>query len=478
MTKALSFFGRGRRDLDMTKGSIAGNLLQFALPLLAGNLFQQLYNLTDTWVIGQTGVDGAYAAVGTMGPVINILIGFFMGLSSGAGVVISQYFGAGNREQVKKTVHTAAAMTLIMAALFTVLGILMAPILLNFMLHNQDGVSTIYPHAKTYLVIYFSGVTGLMIYNMGSGILRAIGDSQRPFYFLIVSALTNIVLDLLFVFGFDMGVAGVALATVIAQAASAVLVVITLLRTDTCVKLFPFAVRIHRGVLRQIIRVGIPAALQMALTSFANVFVQSYIAGVNVTPPEGFTYADAQAHCMGGWTTYSKIDMFIFMPVQSLALAVTTFVGQNLGGGSIPRAKKGAMVAFGMALASAATLIAAVMIFAHPVSSLINDDPYILEYAVTFLRYISPFYLLCCVNQIFSAAMRGAGNSRAPMIIMLSTFVGVRQIYMFLMSTFISNDPIPVAMGYPVGWLACAATTAVYYFFIFRYEKSRLVTDK
>ena len=461
----------------MTHGSIAGNLLQFALPLLAGNLFQQLYNLVDTWVIGQTGVDGAYAAVGTMGPVINILIGFFLGLASGAGVVISQYFGAGDHDKVRKTVHTALTLTLIMAVIFTVLGILMTPYLLNFMLHNGDGASTIYPHAKTYLTIYFSGVTGLMIYNMGAGILRAIGDSQRPFYFLVVSALTNIVLDLVFVFGLDMGVAGVALATIIAQTVSAVLVVITLMRTAACVRLSPRALRIHGSVLRQIIRVGIPAALQMALTSFANVFVQSYIAGVNVTVPDGFTYAEAQAHCMGGWTTYSKLDMLLFLPVQSLALAVTTFVGQNLGGGKMDRAKKGTRIAFVMALISAAALILVMELFTRPIASLINSDPYILEYAVTFLRYLSPFYLLCCVNQIFSGALRGAGNSRAPMIIMLSTFVGVRQIYMYIMSNFVSNTPIPVAMGYPVGWLACAVTTLVYYFFVFKYEKSRLVTD-
>ena len=224
--------------------------------------------------------------------------------------------------------------------------------------------------------------------------------------------------------------------------------------------------------------VGIRAALQMALTSFANVFVQYYLAGVNVVAPDGFSLEAAQAHCMGGWTTYSKVDMFIFLPVQSLALAVTTFVGQNLGAGSIDRARKGTRMAFGMSLAAAALLIAVVMIFAEPVARLLNDDPYVQEYAVTFLLWISPFYLLCCVNQIFSAALRGAGNSRAPMIIMLSTFVGVRQLYMYLMSTFVSNDPIPVAMGYPVGWLACAITTLVYYFLVFRYEKSRLVTDK
>ena len=478
LTRVLSVFKSRRNDLDMTEGNIAGKILQFALPLMAGSLFQQLYNLVDTWVIGQTGIDGAYAAVGTMGPVINILIGFFLGLASGAGVIISQQFGAGNEERVRKTVHTALTMTLIMATLFTVIGLLMTPTLLNFMLHNEDGGSTVYPHAKTYLTIYFAGVAGLMIYNMGAGILRAIGDSQRPFYYLVVSALTNIVLDFAFVFGLDMGVAGVALATVIAQAVSATLVVIALLRAKNCVKLTLRNLGIDGIQLRQIIRVGIPAALQMALTSFANVFVQSYVAGINVVAPDGFTAAEAQAHCLGGWTSYSKIDMLLFLPVQALALAVTTFVGQNLGAGRIDRAKRGTKLAFLMALLSAASLIVVVEIFAHPIASLINKDVYILEYAVLFLRWISPFYLLCCVNQIFSAALRGAGNTRAPMIIMLTTFVGVRQIYLYVMSNFISNDPLPIAFGYPVGWLACAITTLVYYFCLFRYENSKRLTNQ
>ena len=430
LTRVLSVFKSRRNDLDMTEGNIAGKILQFALPLMAGSLFQQLYNLVDTWVIGQTGIDGAYAAVGTMGPVINILIGFFLGLASGAGVIISQQFGAGNEERVRKTVHTALTMTLIMAALFTVIGLLMTPTLLNFMLHNEDGGSTVYPHAKTYLTIYCAGV------------------------------------------------AGVALATVIAQAVSATLVVIALLRAKNCVKLTLRNLGIDGIQLRQIIRVGIPAALQMALTSFANVFVQSYVAGINVVAPDGFTAAEAQAHCLGGWTSYSKIDMLLFLPVQALALAVTTFVGQNLGAGRIDRAKRGTKLAFLMALLAAASLIVVVEIFAHPIASLINKDVYILEYAVLFLRWISPFYLLCCVNQIFSAALRGAGNTRAPMIIMLTTFVGVRQIYLYVMSNFISNDPLPIAFGYPVGWLACAITTLVYYFCIFRYENSKRLTNQ
>lgn len=464
----------------MTQGSIAGNILQFAMPLLAGNLFQQLYNLVDTWVIGQTGIAGAYAAVGTMGPIINILIGFFSGLSSGAGVVISQYFGANNRKRVHDAVHTSLVLTLAMGVVFTVLGVCLAPMLLDIMLHTDTGVNDIYPHAKVYLITYFSGVISLMIYNMGAGILRAIGDSTRPFYYLIVAALVNIALDFLFVFGCKLGVMGVALATVIAQTASAALVVIALLRTNTCIKLCLRDLKPDFEVLRQIVSIGIPAALQMALTAFSNVFIQSYIAGVSVAPvgatPEQI--AAAQAQCLSGWTTYSKIDMLAFLPVQSIALAVTTFVGQNLGAGNVARAKKGTKIAFLMALAAAGSLIAFIMIFTRPIAALLNNDPNVLGYAVTFLHWLTPWYLLCCVNQTFAAALRGAGNSRAPMIIMLANFVGMRQLYMFIMSTFISNAPIPVAMGYPVGWLTCAICTAVYYFFVFRMENARVVTAK
>lgn len=448
----------------MTEGGIFNNLIRFAFPLLIGNLFQQLYNLVDTWVIGQTGENGAYAAVGSVGPIINMLIGFFLGLSSGAGVIISQYYGAKNEKKVHDTVHTAITMTLILGVLFTIIGVLMTPWISELMLADETGTSETLPFAKTYLTIYFSGVMGLMLYNIGSGILRAIGDSEHPFYFLIVSALTNIVLDLVFVFVFDMGVAGVALATVIAQALSAVLTMIVLLRSRTCVRLVLRDLRINMEMLGKIIRVGIPASIQMALTSFANVFVQSYIANVNAV----------QTYCLGGWTSYSKIDALIFLPMQSLALATTTFVGQNLGKGNVDRAKKGTLAAFSMSLSVTAVLIAIIMIFAPWFSGLINDDPNVVEYATMFLRAITPFMLFCNVNQIFSGALRGAGNTRAPMIIMLSTFVGFRQLYLFIMSNFISNDPLPVGLGYPAGWVACATVTLIYYL-NFKFEKSKLI---
>lgn len=443
----------GRREIDMTKGSIPVNILKFAFPLLLGNLFQQLYNMVDMWVIGQTDNVDAFAAVGNVGPIINMLIGFFMGLSSGAGVIISQYYGAKNEKKVNEVVHTSIALTLVMAVAFTVFGIALTPILLKLMLNNNGGVSTVYPYAKTYLTIYFSGVIGLMIYNMGAGILRAIGDSTRPFYFLVVSALTNIVLDLLFVFVFDMDVEGVALATIIAQGISAILIVITLLKTSSCVKLDFKKLNLDTQILKNIFSVGLPAAIQMMITALSNVFVQSYVAGVN----------GVQAHCLGGWTTYSKIDAFIFLPVQSISLAATTLVGQNLGNGDMNRAKKGTYIAFGMSLAINVAVIAVVMIFAPYLAAFFEDDPNVVYYAELLLRNITPFYIFCSVNQVFAAALRGAGNTRAPMFIMLGSFVLFRQIYLFVVANFISNEILPIAFGYPAGWFLCCVITLVYY---------------
>ena len=365
MASVGSLFKAKRRDIDMTEGSIFSNLIRFAFPLLLGNLFQQLYNLVDTWVIGRTGENGAFAAVGSVGPIINILIGFFLGLSSGAGVVISQYYGAKDEEKVRRAVHTSVMMTLILGVIFTVVGIAMTPWILRLMLRTSGGGNEIYEFARSYLTIYFAGVIGLMIYNIGAGILRAIGDSQHPFVFLLVSAISNIALDLLFVFGFDMGVVGVALATVISQALSAFLTVIVLVRTPTSVRVSLRQLRIDREMLGSIIRIGIPAAIQLAITSFANVFVQSYIANVDAN----------QTHVMSGWTAYSKIDQFIFLPLQSLALAATTFVGQNLGKGNVARAKKGTLVAYLMATVSAVALIGLIEIFAPYVVPIINSDP-------------------------------------------------------------------------------------------------------
>ncbi len=457
-------FRAKRHELDMTQGGIIGNLLQFALPLLVGNLFQQLYNMVDTWVIGQTGNNGAYAAVGSVGPIINILIGFFSGLASGAGVLISQYFGAKDREGVRRAVHTSMVLTLIMGLVFTAVGVMMAPYMLRMMLRTQHDGSEIFRSAQDYLTIYFSGVMGLLIYNMGAGILRAVGDSRRPLYFLIVSAATNVLLDFLFVFGFEMGAAGVALATVLAQGLSAVLTSAVLLRSGSWVQIRLRELRMDLSMLGKIVHVGIPAAVQMALTAFANVFVQSYIANA----------AGNQEIHLGSWTTYSKVDQFIFLPVQSLALAATTFVGQNLGTGDVCRAKAGARVAYFISTGCSIVIIVPVMIFAPSLAAIFNADPDVVAQATALLRCITPFYLVCSVNQIFAAALRGAGNSRAPMLIMLASFIGVRQIYLYIVSHFICNELIPIGMSYPVGWISCGIVMLIYYL-RFDFSSARLI---
>ena len=446
------------KDVDMTQGNIIRHLIIFALPLLVGNVFQQMYNMVDTWVVGRYVSNEAYAAVGTNGPIINLLIGFFMGLSSGAGVVISQYYGAKRYEDVSRTVHTAITMTLILAVLFTGLGLFLTPYLLSFM----NTPANVLPESTTYLRIIFSGIGGLMIYNIGSGILRAVGDSQRPFYFLVVCAVMNTVLDLLFVLIFRMGVAGVALATITSQAFSAVLVIITLLRTDECIKVRLKSLGIHFDMLKKIFRVGIPAAIQMAITSFSNIFVQSYI---------NF-FGD---NCMSGWTTYAKVDQLLFLPMQSIALASTTFVGQNLGSNQVERAKKGVTRALLLAVTSTLILMVPVLIFAPQIVAFFNSKPEVVEYGSMLLRWMTPFYVLCCFNQIYSGALRGAGNSKAPMIIMLSSFVVFRQIYLFIMSR-ICNEILPIAMSYPAGWLLCSTLTLIYYHKV-QLGKTRLVED-
>ena len=452
------FTPKGKKDVDMTQGNITRHIISFAFPLLIGNVFQQLYNTVDTWVVGNFVSNEAFSAVGTVGPIINMLIGFFMGLSSGAGVVISQYYGARRYEEVQKTVHTAIVMTLIMGVVFTGVGITMIP----YMLQLMKTPTEVIPESTAYLTIYFSGILGLMLYNIGAGILRAVGDSKRPFYFLVVCAIMNTLLDLVFVLYFNMGVEGVALATVLSQAVSAVLVMITLMRSDSCIKLQIRSLKIHWSMLGKIFRVGIPAALQMAITAFSNIFVQSYI-----------NYFGADA--MSGWTAYSKVDQLLFLPMQSIALASTTFVGQNLGRNQVDRAREGVRKALNIALASTAVMMIPVLIFSGPIVSFFNSKEEVIRYGTVLLRWLSPFYLLCCFNQIYSGALRGAGNSRAPMIIMLGSFVAFRQVYLFTMSR-IWNEIIPIAMGYPAGWLLCSSITTIYFHKV-KLGKNRLVED-
>ena len=448
-----------RYDVDMTQGSTTRHLVRFALPLLAGNLFQQLYNMVDTWVVGNFVSNEAFSAVGTVTPIINTLIGFFLGMSSGAGVVISQYYGAHRPEKVREAVHTAMLLTVIMGVVFTGVGIAMTPLMLELMKTPAE----VAPDQTAYLTIYFAGIMGLLLYNMGSGILRAVGDSQRPFYFLLVSAGVNTALDLLFVLKFGMGVEGVAYATIIAQAVSAVLTIAVLIGYDGSVKLSLRNLRIHWRMLKKIVAVGIPAALQMAITAFSNVFVQGYINHFG-------------ADCMSGWTAYTKIDQLVILPVQSLSLASTTFVGQNLGVGNVERAKGGVRRALYLSFSVTAVLLVPVLTLAPDMTAFFNSKPEVVSYGALLLRLLSPFYFFFCINQIYSGALRGSGNSQVPMFIMLGSFVVFRQIYLYVMAHFISNEIVPIAMGYPAGWFVCSAVTLLYYAHC-KFDSHRLVED-
>ncbi len=442
--------GAKTTEVDMTKGSILSHILKFAFPLLLGNLFQQLYNTVDTFVVGNYVSSSAFSAVGAVTPIVNMLIGGFSGLASGAGVVISRLYGAGEPENVSKAVHTSIVLTAILAVAFTAIGLALMPVMLNILgLNPQDRAE-----ATTYLSIYFTGIAGLLFYNMGAGILRAVGDSKRPFYYLVVCAVMNTVLDLLFVIVFSMGTAGVALATILSQGVSAVLVCVTLLRTDSSVKVRPRQLRIHKELLGQILLLGIPAALQLAVTAFSNVFVQSYITHFDEGLP--------QSIYMPGWTAYIKVDQLLFLPMQSIALAVTTFVGQNLGAKQKKRAKQGVTCAMLLAVGGTLILMVPVLLFSRQIIGFLIPDQAVVETGNLFLRTLTPFYVLCAFNQVYACALRGGGNSIAPMIMMLSSFVAFRQIYLFAMSK-ICNEIIPIAMSYPAGWLLCSILTCLCY---------------
>ena len=439
----------GRRsDMDMTSGPIVRQIIMFSLPLLFGSLFQQLYNTVDTWVVGNFVGKNSFSAVGTLSSATNLIISFFMGFSNGASVIISHYFGAKDDASVNRASHTFMAVTLILCVALTIIGIAIIPLLLQIMKSPAEVAA----EQKIYLTIYFAGISGLLIYNMGSAILRAIGDSTHPFIFLVVSASLNIVLDLVFVIFFDMGTAGVAYATIIAQGISALLVLRVLFTTDTSIRISVRKIKIDTMILGKIFKVGMPSALQMAITCFSNIFVQSYI---------NFFGADV----MGGWTSYIKVDQLVLLPMQSIAMATQTFVGQNLGTMNTERARQGVRTSLNMSLISTAVLIAAVIPLARFIVEIFigSDEPGVILYGTMFLTYLTPAYLLPCFNQIYAGALRGCGKSGIPMAAMLLSFVAFRQVYLFIMANYISNTIMPIAMGYPAGWLVCSLILIVAY---------------
>ncbi len=436
---------RKRGDVDMTDSSIWRLLLKFAVPMAVGLLFQQLYNTVDAVVVGRFVGKEALAAVGSTSSIINTLVGLCAGLSTGASVVIAQSYGAHDNKGLHDAVHTTILVTLILCALATTAGLFIVEPMLRFMGTPAD----VFPEAKEYLSIYFYGLSGLLLYNMGSAILRAVGDARRPLYFLCISAVVNIVFDLLFVIRFQMGVAGVAYATILAQGVSALLALASLTRSDVAYGIRWNKLAIRRAVLGRILSIGLPSGVQQAVTSFSNVFVQAYI--------NHFGSA-----CMAGWSSYNKIDIFILIPVQSIALASTTFVGQNYGAGKLSRAREGVRTALRMSLCVTALLSVLVIFCRRPLLELFSTDPAVVEYGAYFIAMISPFYVTICFNQIYGGALRGIGKARTPMIIMLCSFVVFRQLYLFVTKLLGFGFPA-VALAYPAGWVLCSSLLILFY---------------
>ena len=429
----------------MTSGPLLKQLLTYAITLSVGMLFQQMYNTVDTIVVGRYVGKEALAAVGSTASIINMLVGIGAGLATGASVIVSQCYGAHDDDRLSKAVQTTMAGTFLMCIIATIAGLLIVDPMLNMMKTPDDVMDS----ARQYLSIYFAGITGLFIYNIGSGILRAVGDARRPLYFLCFSAVLNIIFDLLFVVAFHMGVAGVAIATIVSQGLSAVLILIVLTADKAPYAIHWKKLRMDGTMMKKILNVGLPSAIQQAITAFSNVFVQGYINFFG-------------SSCMAGWTSYNKIDVFILIPLQAISMASTTFVGQNYGAGNLERAKEGAKKSLQMSLVVTAVLVVVVMIFSPWLCRLFTSDEEVVWYGVHFLRMIAPFYLICCFNQIYSGALRGVGNTKIPTVIMISSFVLFRQIYLYVVKMLGNNFNL-ISIAYPMGWVVCTILLGIYY---------------
>ena len=429
----------------MTQGAIWKKILLFSLPLLLGNVFQQLYNTVDSVIVGNYVGGDALAAVGTSGPIINLLVGLFMGIATGAGVVIARYFGAQDSEGVHDAVHTTLAATFIGGLFLTVVGVLLSPTVVRLV-----GVpENIMADSISYLRIYFGGIIAMMTYNMGAGILRAVGDSKTPLYFLIISSIVNIILDMVFVIVLDMGVAGVAWATLIAQAVSATLTIMMLCRINASYRVSLRQIRIKMSYLKEIIRIGLPSGLQNAIISMSNIVVQSYI--------NSFGSA-----AIAGYSTYGKVDAFALMPVMSLSMAITTFTSQNIGAQRYDRVRQGVKTGLCMTCGTAVVLTSLVVVFARALLGIFTSDQQIIDYGLLTMTYQAPFYIILAVNNTLAGILRGAGKASVPSIIMAANMCGVRILWLSILMP-IFNSIIVVYLAFSVTWLTTGLCLIWYY---------------
>jgi putative MATE family efflux protein len=427
----------------LTEGPIIKNLLLFAMPLFAGQLLQQLYNMVDAWVIGNFADNDAFAAVSSAGSMTFLIVGFFNGIAIGGGVIISRYFGAKEEENVVKAIHTNFLMGILASVLSTVVGLLLSPHILRWM-NTPDSVM---PNSLAYFQIYFAGVSTMIMYNICMSIMRALGDSIHPLYYLILSSIINVILDLLFVAGFHWGVSGAAIATVIAQGISVILCLIRMCRSTEYTRLDFRKIRFYKEMMVEVIKQGLPTGVQNAVISIGNLTVQANINSFG-------------SYAMAGVGAYSKIEGVVFLPIMSMSMSLPTFISQNLGAKKIDRAKKGA--AFGIICGVLLAELLGVLIYFNAPSLLriFVDTKESIEYGLLHVHVTSLFFFLLAFSHCAAGVLRGLGKAFIPMITMLCFWCGVRVTYVSCILHFIPKFQM-ISWAYPLTWTLSAVLFAI-----------------
>ena len=433
-----------KNTLLMTQGNIWKLLITFSIPLIIGNLLQQMYNTADSIIVGNFVGSNGLAAVGSGTALINLIIAFAQGASVGAGVVVSQYIGADKKDKIKISVHTSICISIILGLILSLLGIFASPSLLIMM----KTPKVVLKSSILYLQIYCGGLIFNVIYNMATGILNAAGNSKKPLVYLAIASFTNIILDLLFIKMFKLGVMGAAIATDISQAISCILAIGYLLKVKSDYKLYIKDLKINKETAVKIIKIGLPTAIQNMVISFSNVLVQSSVNAYGAT-------------AMAGYAAYLKIDGFNILPVLSISMAVTTFTGQNVGANRLDRVKKGMYSSLIMVLVYTVFIGAVLLIFSHQVLGLFTHSAQVIMYGQLAMKYFCPYYFLLGILNVLAGTVRGAGKGIPPMIILLFSMCIFRILWIKIALPFYSSID-GVFILYPISWLVGAILMIFY----------------
>ena len=433
-----------KKSTVMTEGSIWKKILFFSIPLILGNLFQQLYNTVDSIIVGNYIGSEALAAVGSSGSLINLLIGFCIGASAGAGVVIAQFYGAQDREGVRKAVHTTIAIAIAAGAVLTVVGIVAIPILLKAMGTPQE----VFDQASIYLKVYFGGILFSVVYNMSAGILNAVGNSKRSLVYLMIAATSNIFLDLLFVVVLKMGIVGAAIATDISQLLSCIFIILFLVRSEDVYRVKLKDIRCYDNLLGKILKIGLPTGVQNIVISLSNVIVQSSVNSFG-------------AVAMAGFAAYIKVDGFNILPVLSFSMAATTFVGQNVGAGRLDRVKKGMYVSVAMGIIYTVCTGILLLTFAPQVIGVFTQNGKVVEYGVYIMKFFCPFYWMLGILHILAGTIRGTGKTMQAMVVFLFSLCIFRVLWIWGAMS-VSHKIGGVMLGYPLSWLVGLVMILIY----------------